>query len=118
VAVGWRGTLLAWAALLVAIVIPLNALQRLPGEPQRAPDSVASSPVPVAVETARGWTLAAALGSAPFWWLVVMRFFAACAFPLMNVHMVAYAIGQGIHPVTAAAVLGTVSLVSLVGRLT
>ena len=34
----------------------------------------------------------------------------------MNVHMVAYAIGQGIAPARAAAALGAVSLVSLVGR--
>jgi len=109
-ALGWRRTLLVWAALLIAIVVPLNVLQRLPdgATPQRRPADRASG----------GWTLRAALGSAPFWWLVVMRFSAACAFPLMNVHMVAYAIGQGIHPATAATALGTVSLVSLAGRLT
>src|SRR5437867_3497772 len=67
---------------------------------------------------ARGRALADALGSASFWWLAATRFFGACAFPVMNVHMVAYAIGQGIAPATAAAALGAVSLVSLAGRLT
>ncbi len=109
-ALGWRSTLLVWAALLVAIVVPLNVFQRLPADapPVHRPSAEAS----------RGWTLRAAFSSPPFWWLVVMRFFAACAFPMMNVHMVAYAIGQGIHPATAATALGTVSLVSLPGRLT
>ncbi len=109
-ALGWRSTLLVWAALLIAIVVPLSAFQRLPDGA-----TVRHRPTGGA---ARGWTLKAALGSAPFWWLVLMRFAAACAFPLMNVHMVAYAIGQGIHPATAATALGTVSLVSLAGRLT
>jgi predicted MFS family arabinose efflux permease len=107
---GWRATLLVWAALLVAVVLPLNAFQRVPAAP------------PVRRRDAGGgagdWTLAAALGAAPFWWLVATRFFGACAFPLLNVHMVAYAIGQGIDATTAAAALGAVSLVSLAGRLT
>jgi MFS family permease len=36
----------------------------------------------------------------------------------MHVHMVAYAIGHGIAPATAASALGAVSLVSLAGRMT
>jgi MFS family permease len=109
-AVGWRGTLLVWAALLVAVVVPLNAFQRLP---HREPPPAGSAP-----PARDGWTLGTAVRSAPFWWLAVNRFFAACAFPLMNVHMVAYAIGRGMAPATAATALGTVSLVSLAGRLT
>lgn len=107
--VGWRGTLLAWAALLVAVVIPLNVFQRLPARP---------APVVGAAVRTSGWTLRAALRSSPFWWLVTMRFFAACAFPLLNTHLVAFAIGHGIAPTTAATALGTVSLVSLAGRMT
>jgi MFS family permease len=107
--IGWRSTLLVWAALLVALVVPLNAFQRLPAR---------EAPVVAAGRAAGGWTLAAALRSAPFRWLAVMRFFAACAFPLMNTHMVAYAIGHGVAPAAAASALGAVSLVSLAGRLT
>jgi len=108
-ALGWRATLLVWAALLLAIVLPLNAFQRLPGDGDRA------CPAPTAPA---GWTLADAVQSAPFWWLAATRFFGACAFAVMNVHMVAYAIGQRITPATAATALGVVSLVSLPGRLT
>lgn len=74
--VGWRGTLLAWAGLLLGVVVPLNVFQR-----------------------------------------AAARFFGACAFPLMNTHLIAYAVGQGVAPATAATALGTVSLVSLAGRL-
>jgi MFS family permease len=108
-AVGWRGTLLAWAALLVAIVIPLSALQRVP-------EAVASAPVLADVEPVTAWTLRRAFRAPAFWWLALMRFFASGAFPLMNVHMVAYAVGQGVSPAAAATALGAVSLVSLPGR--
>src|SRR5262245_57943264 len=108
---GWRTTLWAWAGLLILIVVPLNALQRRPPEPGSPGQLAGAAPRP-------GWTLRSALASAPFWWLMGTRFLAGCAFPLMNTHMMAYAIGQGVAPTTAAAALGSVSLVSLVGRLT
>jgi hypothetical protein len=92
----------------VLVVVPLNAFQRLPGLPA-APRHDPVPPRP-------GTTLAATVGSPAFWWLAAMRFFGSCAFPVMNAHMVAYAIGQGVAPATAAA-LGAVSLVSLAGRL-
>jgi len=109
-AFGWRTTLLVWAAALVLVVVPLNAFQRLPETSAAAHDDPA--------DLRPGTTLAAALATPAFWWLAAMRFFGSCAFPVMNVHMVAYAIGRGIAPVTAAAALGAVSLVSLAGRLT
>ena len=109
-AFGWRAALLVWAALLLLVVVPLNALQRLP--------EGAGAARAAAGEARGGWTVARAVSSAPFWWLGATRFCGACAFPLMNVHMVAYAIGQGIAPATAATALGAVSLVSLAGRLT
>jgi predicted MFS family arabinose efflux permease len=109
-ALGWRATLLVWAAALVLVVVPLNALQRLPERTVAARGGPGSRPPAP--------TLAAALRTRAFWWLAATRFFGACAFPIVNVHMVAYAIGCGIAPATAAAALGAVSLVSLAGRLT
>jgi MFS family permease len=105
---GWRTTLLTWAALLVLVVVPLSALQ---GRPPR-------EPVPPGARPAAGWTARVAVRSSAFWWLVAVRFFGASAFPLMNTHMVAYAVGHGVAPATAATALGAVSLVSLAGRLT
>ena len=108
-AAGWRATLLVWVALLIGVLIPLNAFQRLP-------PAVHATDAPAA---GRGhWTLRSAARSSPFWWIALMRFCGAAAFPVMNVHMVAYAIGQGIAPAAAATALGAVSLVSLAGRLT
>ena len=109
-AVGWRATLLVWAALLLLVVLPLNAFQRVPAREIPRPTDDAAP--------AAAWTVREALRSAPFWWLAATRFFGACAFPLMNTHMIAYAIGQGVSPARAATALGAVSLVSLAGRLT
>jgi MFS family permease len=110
---GWRATLVAWAALLVALVIPANAFQRLPAPSEpRLPEAGGAAPAPRA-----RWTLGGALGTGAFWWLVAVRFFSAMAFPLMNVHMLAFAVGAGISAAAAATALGSVSLVSLAGRL-
>lgn len=104
---GWRTTLMVWAALLLGILVPVNTFQRFPSGPD----------VRGAPGRSDGWTLASAARSPAFWWLAACRFFSSIGFPLMNVHMVAFAVGAGIPPVTAAAALGTVSLVSLGGRL-
>ena len=71
-ALGWRATLLVWAAALVLVVVLLNVSQRLPElpAPARRHDSL---PPPT------GTTLAAAAGSSAFWWLAAMRFFGSCA---------------------------------------
>ena len=107
---GWRTTLLIWAALLIALVIP-NAFQRVPANGR------ASEPGPPGENARNHWTLAGAIRSSAFWWLVLLRFFSGVSFPLMNVHMVAFAVGAGVSPMTAAGALGSVSLVSLAGRL-
>ncbi len=105
---GWRVTVRVWAAILLALLVPANQFQRVP----------AGTGIRGASHDARGLTLTSAVGSSAFWWLAACRFFSSTGFPLMNVHMVAFAVGAGIPPVKAAAALGTVSLVSLGGRLT
>ena len=104
---GWRTTLTLWAVLLVAILIPTNAFQRLP----------TSTLGSKAATGGREAGLKRAVRTSAFWWLVAVRFFSAMAFPLMNVHMLAFAVGVGISPAAAATALGTVGLVSLAGRL-
>jgi MFS family permease len=105
---GWRMTLLIWAALLLGIVIPANAFQRVPAiEPREKSSSDPSQDE---------WTVARAARTTPFWWLILFRFVSSIGFPLMNVHLIAFAVGAGVSPVKAAAALGSVSLVSLAGR--
>jgi predicted MFS family arabinose efflux permease len=109
-ALGWRATLLVWAALLLALVVPTNLFQHVPA-------ATSVRPAPARAGRARS-SLAGALGAPAFWWLAATRFFSACAFPVVNTHAVAYAIGQGVSAPLAATALGSVSLVSLAGRMT
>ncbi|MFQ5828552.1 MAG: MFS transporter [Candidatus Methylomirabilia bacterium] len=115
---GWRNTLLVWAALLVGVLVPANVFQRLPEAITTRMRSPRGAP-PVGVSAGGGEspTLRQAVRTRGFWWLVACRFFSSMGFPLMNVHMVAFAVGVGISAVQAATALGTVSLVSLAGRL-
>jgi predicted MFS family arabinose efflux permease len=110
---GWRVTLLVWAAVLLTVVIPINAFQRMPPLPAVRRDAERAD----LTERPATWGVGEALRSSPFWWLGAVRFCAACAFPLMNTHLVAFAIGQGIAPARAATALGSVSFVSMAGRL-
>ncbi|HET8575777.1 MAG TPA: MFS transporter, partial [Methylomirabilota bacterium] len=109
--IGWRGVLLAWAALLAMLIIPANVFQRLPGHLE------APAPTARRREGQPPWSLGAAVRTGAFWNLAVARWLSAMGFPLMNVHMVAFAVGAGVPAVEAAAALGSVSLVSLPGRL-
>ena len=102
--IGWRGSLLGLAALLIVLVLPANALQRLP-------------PAPAATSPAGPRPLREAARTGTFWWLASLRFFAGIGFTVVNVHAVAAAIGAGIPPIRAATALGSVALVSLAGRL-
>ncbi len=104
--VGWRTSVQLLAALLLLVVLPANALQRLPpgdgGQPRPRPDV---RPLRAAVRTPS------------FWWLAAVRFCTGVGFTLVNTHAVAAAIDAGIAPLAAAAALGGVSVVSLAGRL-
>jgi MFS family permease len=106
---GWRTTLVIWATLLLGVVVPANAFQRLPASGR--------AQAPAAGSGAEEWSVARAALTAPFWWLVFLRFVSSVGFPLINVHLIAFAVGAGVPPVRAAAALGSVSLVSLAGRL-
>ena len=104
---GWRGALLVLGGLVLLLVVPANAFQRLPlasGDAARLP-------------AARG-SLREAARTPAFWWLVLLRFVSGIGFHLVNVHVIAFAVGTGIPALQAAAALGAVSLVSVAGRMT
>ena len=107
---GWRASLLSLAAILLVIVVPANAFQRLPpprADPARSPKDGPSD----------GRPLRAAARTATFWWLVALRFLIGVGFALVNLHAVAVAVDAGITPLRAAGALGGVAMVSLAGRL-
>jgi len=104
---GWRGALLVLGGLVLLLVVPANAFQRLP------PASRDAARLPAARRSLRE-----AARTPAFWWLVLLRFVSGIGFHLVNVHVIAFAVGTGVPTFQAAAALGAVSLVSVAGRMT
>ena len=106
--IGWRDALLTLAVLLALLLVPLNRLQRFP--PEGAADSRGVT------APSQTWTVARAVRTVAFWALVVARFASGLAFNMMSVHVVAFLVGLGYSKMFAASAYGSMSLVSMVGR--
>ena len=105
----WRAAMFDLGLLALAVVLPTSLLVRnAPAEPVLASGFAADD---------RGFTVAQALRT-PQFAAVAGTFFACCAAhsgPIF--HMVSYAIDCGVPAMTAATVLGTAGVASLVGRI-
>jgi len=125
---GWRASCWMLALLLFGLLAPLNLLvwQR-PEELGLLPDGAAHDPG--AVEPRRQanivdpdwvaieWTLARALRSSRFWWIVLAYFCALFAWYPVQVHQTKYLIEIGFTPSIAAWALATVSMVAVPGQI-
>lgn len=104
---GWRQAYLILAALILATVVPLNALfQRGHPEAQgaRPPTPL---PDPQAAGRESGWNLSRAMRDLPFWISMVTGFVQGISFSAVMVHLVAHMVGVGYTKLFAAAALGT-----------
>jgi MFS family permease len=124
-ALGWRGALLALAAILAALTIPIHALLL-----RRSPQALGLLPdgEPISVEDGsqdsglRSAELAIstrdALRDRGFWW-ITLAFAAATVVGVANtVSLIPFLIERGQSPAFAAQVAGLFGLMSLAGRLT
>ena len=117
---GWRASCWAIGWLVVLVLAPLNLLVwKRPEEIGLQPDGVARGtsasasrhasnivdPAWVAVE----WTLARAMRTARFWWIVFGYFCALIAWYAVQVHQTKYLTEIGFSPLVAAWALGAVS---------
>ncbi|MGH2686985.1 MAG: MFS transporter, partial [Actinomycetota bacterium] len=107
-ALGWRGAVLVLAALLAAVTIPCFAVGLRVGDPDRAP-----GPDPTRSALPRD-----AFVTRPFWLLTAAYLFTAVTTFAIGVHLVPYLTGRGFGAATAAAALGAVGLVQVLGRST
>jgi len=124
---GWRQACWTMAALMLAVVLPLNLLfqRKRPADMGLLPDGGGTTPRTSAADARRpvtpavdhGWTLYRALRSAPFWWLVVALFCAMMAWYTVQVHQTKYLTEIGFSPGTAAFALGFVALAGIVGQI-
>ncbi len=113
--IGWRQAYLFLAALILATVVPLNALfQRGLPEVQKArplpplPDSQAP-------RGEAGWNLLRAVRDTSFWISMVTGFVQGLGFSAVMVHLVAHMVGVGYTKLFAAAILGTSAALRAVG---
>ncbi|CAN5899447.1 MFS transporter [soil metagenome] len=124
---GWRASCSAMGLLILCVLGPLNLLvRRRPQDigllPDGAPPPVAgaarrpSNIVDVAW-TSTEWTVAKAVCTARFWWLVVGFTCALFAWYAVQVHQTKYLIEVGFTPIVAAWGLGIVSVVAIPGQI-
>ena len=125
-AAGWRTACLTLAALALVILAPLNLLlRRRPQDLGLTPDGDSASQaiarrsvhIVDATWAATRWTLAAALRTARFWWLVLANAMAMYAWYAVQVHQTKYLLSIGIAPTLAAWALGFVSLAGIPGQI-
>ena len=124
---GWRASCWTMGLLTIFVVAPLNLLVRKkPEDVGLLPDGQAPMD---AVAGARGanvvdlgwasieWTLARAIRTSRFWWIVLGYFCALIAWYAVQVHQTKYLIEIGFQPLTAAWALGFVSVVAIPGQI-
>ncbi len=127
VADGWRASCWATGFLVVCVVGPLAFFVRkrpedigaMPdGDPRPAagaakPRSNVVDPAWAAIE----WTLARALRTARFWWVMVAYFLALIAWYAVQVHQTKYLGEIGFSPAVAAWALGIVAVSAIPGQI-
>jgi MFS family permease len=119
---GWRGALLALAAILGTITIPIHALmlRRSPEAIGLLPDGEAPAPGAPTHGRAHERSLAtgAALRETRFWLLTFAFAVSTFAGVTMTVHVIPYLTSNGHGAGFAATVAGLFGLMSLLGRMT
>ena len=125
---GWRASCWAMGLLVFLVLGPINLLVRrrpedlglLPdggergsdGSGKRAPTNVVD-----AAWAATDWTLARAIRTGRFWWIVVGYFCALFAWYAVQVHQTKYLVEIGFSPLVAAWALGIVSAAGIPGQI-
>jgi MFS family permease len=125
---GWRASCTAMGLLVLLALGPLTLLVRRGPEdigllPDGAPRTIRADasrrrrnvvhPAWAAID----WTLARAIRTSRFWWIVLGYFCALFAWYAVQVHQTKYLIEVGFTPLVAAWSLGIVSIVAIPGQI-
>jgi MFS family permease len=125
---GWRTACYATAGLVLLTLLPLNLLQRrrpedlgLRPDGDTAPPAATGHAHPANVVDAAWvsieWTLARAVRTARFWWIVVGFLGGLFAWYAVQVHQTKYLIEIGFSPAQAAWALGLVGFAGIAGQI-
>jgi MFS family permease len=125
---GWRASCWMLGLLVLVLLGPINLfVWRRPQDIGLEPDG--GSPTAAAAERHRHanvvdpawaaieWTLARAVRTGRFWWIVLGYFCALFAWYAVQVHQTKYLIEVGFAPITAAWALGFVSVIAIPGQI-
>jgi MFS family permease len=129
---GWRAAFVVFGFVIWIVVIPLAFIVknspeeiglRIDGETpeERNQDDIpaetavngSKTPAPTEVD----FTLKQALASSTFWMLCLAFFFQGVSHSTVTVHLVPFLTDVGISPIKAAASIGSLTLVSVIGRI-
>ncbi|HEX4328378.1 MAG TPA: MFS transporter [Burkholderiales bacterium] len=124
---GWRASCSVMGLLILLVIGPLALLvRRRPQDLGLLPDGDShaaaeakrlASNIADPAWTAIEWTLARALSTARFWWLMLAYFCVVYAWYAVQVHQTKYLTELGFAPLTAAWALGLVSAVAIPGQI-
>jgi MFS family permease len=124
---GWRVACWTLGVLALVVLAPLNLLlRRRPEDLGLAPDGDLASDAAAGARAdnvvdpawaAVDWTLARAMRTARFWWIVVGYFWGLFAWYAVQVHQTKYLVDIGFSPADAAWALGFVSLAGVPGQI-
>ncbi len=125
---GWRQSCWAMGVLVAVVLVPLNLLVRrkpedmglsADGDSNADVGSGKNSQIQIVDEewAAIEWTLARAIRTRRFWWVVLAFFCALVAWYAVQVHQTKYLVEVGFSPMVAAWALGIVSVVAIPGQI-
>ena len=125
---GWRASCWAMGLLVILVLGPINVLvRRRPEDMGLLPDGGKPGSVNERKRSQAGivdsawaateWTLARALRTARFWWIVIGYFCALFAWYAVQVHQTKYLVEVGFSPLVAAWALGIVSAAGIPGQI-
>lgn len=107
---GWRAAYGVQAAAMAILIMPLALLF-----PRREPTAAATAASRAVEQSTHDWTLAEAVRTRKFWLLFLAYMFTSIGSFLVSLHQLAFAVGQGLDPLYAAAVLGMGAFLALPG---
>lgn len=121
--IGWRSTYMVTAALILAAIVPANALlqRRRPEEVGQFPDGDNHPATDMGGQQGklrarnRDWTLRAAAVSFPFWSITIGHLALGTAVFMINTHVVAHYASVGLDKLSAAFVAGLIGFVRIGG---
>ena len=125
---GWRASSWAMGLLVILVLGTLNLLVwkrpedigLLPDGADRAAvsaDKKHASNIVDPAWTSIEWTIARAIRTSRFWWIVLAFFCALIAWYAVQVHQTAYLVEIGFSPTVAAWALGSVSVLAIPGMI-